>query len=46
MGLKSTYEGFTFIKENKGLVLIGIIGVVLILTWSSDYGNSTPTTNY
>jgi len=46
MSLKSTYEGITFIKENKGLVLIGIIGVVLILTWSSDYGNSTPTTNY
>ena len=46
MSLKSTYEGITLIKENKGLVLIGIIGVVLILTWSSDYGNSTPTTNY
>lgn len=43
--MKSTYDTVKFITENKGLVLLGVIGVVLVFVWSSDY-NENVNANY
>jgi|LakMenE18May11ns_1017448.scaffolds.fasta_scaffold6237922_2 hypothetical protein len=38
--MKTTYDTVKFITENKGLVLLGVIGVVLVFVWSADYNES------
>jgi len=38
--VKSAYDTVKFITENKGLVALGVIGVVLIFVWSADYNQN------
>jgi len=39
--MKSAYDTIKFITKNRGLVLLGVIGVVLVFVWSADYNEST-----
>ena len=43
--MKTTYDTVKFITENKGLVLLGVLGVVLVFVWSADY-NENVNANY
>jgi len=44
--MKSAYKTIQFVSENKTLVVIGLIGVVLIWTWAKDIGVESTGTNY